>query len=150
MAMWQQQMQLMEMFHNDMILMVQMFAAMHRQQLDSVRHEMDMVQRLTGQLQDLQTKLAEPSSPADAGRNARSARPTETHAPVPAPNHKKREKKICLPRTRHRRQSARAGAAPASSRSGTRAPAKPALPGKRRRPSRKAQATATSRRSSRT
>jgi hypothetical protein len=93
MAMWQQQMQLMEMFHNDMILMVQMFAAMHRQQLESVRHEMDMVQRLTGQLQDLQTKLAEPSNPADVGRVAGTVRATETRAQVPAPKLKKVEKK---------------------------------------------------------
>jgi pSer/pThr/pTyr-binding forkhead associated (FHA) protein len=93
MAMWQQQMQLMESFHNDMILMVQMFAAMHRQQLESVRHEMDMVQRLTGQLQDLQTKLAEPARSADDGRTASRGRPSENHARVPDPDQKKRDKK---------------------------------------------------------
>ena len=97
MTMWRQQMQLMEMFHNDMILMVQMFAAMHRQQMDSVRHEMDMVQRLTGQLQDLQTKLAEPSSHAEPGLTTTHVRPTEPHAPVPAPDQKKREKKAAAP-----------------------------------------------------
>ena len=32
-AMWRQQMQMMESFHNDMILMVQMFVAMHREHL---------------------------------------------------------------------------------------------------------------------
>jgi pSer/pThr/pTyr-binding forkhead associated (FHA) protein len=87
MAMWQQQMQLMETFHNDMIIMVQMFATMHRQQLESVRHEMDMVQRLTGQLQDLQTKLAHPAGSADVGR------PAEKRVSVPAPDSKKRDRK---------------------------------------------------------
>ena len=51
MAMWQQQMQLMESFHNDMILMVQMFVAMHREHLASVRDELDMVQQLTRRTQ---------------------------------------------------------------------------------------------------
>ena len=87
MAMWQQQMQLMETFHNDMIIMVQMFATMHRQQLESVRHEMDMVQRLTGQLQDLQTKLAQPAGAADVGR------PAEKRPSMPAPDNKKRDRK---------------------------------------------------------
>ena len=66
MAMWQQQMQLMESFHNDMILMVQMFVAMHREHLASVRHELDMVQQLTGELSD---------SPGQAGSTMPS--PTE-------------------------------------------------------------------------
>ena len=82
MAMWQQQMQLMESFHNDMILMVQMFAAMHRQQLESVRHEMEMVQRLTGQLQDLQTALVEPARSADAGRTEGRGQPSENRGPL--------------------------------------------------------------------
>jgi pSer/pThr/pTyr-binding forkhead associated (FHA) protein len=93
MAMWQQQMQLMETFHNDMILMVQMFAAMHRQQLESVRHEMEMVKRLTGQLQDLQTELVGPARSAEAGRTAGRGQPSENHVRVPAPDHKKRDKK---------------------------------------------------------
>jgi hypothetical protein len=38
MAMWQQQMRLMESFPNEMSLMVQMFVAMHGEHLASVRH----------------------------------------------------------------------------------------------------------------
>jgi pSer/pThr/pTyr-binding forkhead associated (FHA) protein len=87
MSMWQQQMQLMETFHNDMIIMVQMFATMHRQQLDSVRHEMDMVQRLTGQLQDLQNKVVHPAGSADVGR------PAEKRASASPPDRKKRDGK---------------------------------------------------------
>jgi pSer/pThr/pTyr-binding forkhead associated (FHA) protein len=67
MAMWQQQMQLMESFHNDMILMVQMFVAMHREHLASVRHELDMVQRLTRELSDLQGKVTQSPESKDAG-----------------------------------------------------------------------------------
>jgi pSer/pThr/pTyr-binding forkhead associated (FHA) protein len=93
MAMWQQHMQLMESFHNDMMLMVQMFAAMHRQQLESVRHEMDMVQRLTGQLHNLQSELSESARSGDNGRAAGRARPTEKRVPEPAPDQNKRDKK---------------------------------------------------------
>jgi pSer/pThr/pTyr-binding forkhead associated (FHA) protein len=69
MAMWQQQMRLMESFHNDMILMVQMFVAMHREHLASVRHELDMVQRLTRELGALQGKVTESPGSKNAGRN---------------------------------------------------------------------------------
>ena len=65
--MWQQQMQMMESFHNDMVLMVQMFVAMHREHSASFRHELDQVQQLTQELRDLQAKLAEPSRSADSG-----------------------------------------------------------------------------------
>jgi pSer/pThr/pTyr-binding forkhead associated (FHA) protein len=69
MAMWQQQMQLMESFHNDMILMVQMFVAMHREHLASVRHELDMVQRLTRELGALQGQVSESPRSNNAGRD---------------------------------------------------------------------------------
>jgi len=58
-SLWQQQMQLMESFHNDMILMVQMFMAMHREHLGSVKDELTRVQHLTQELQVLQQKLAQ-------------------------------------------------------------------------------------------
>jgi hypothetical protein len=56
-AMWRQQMQLMESFHNDMLLMIQMFMAMHREHLASVREELDRVRQLTSELSTLQAKL---------------------------------------------------------------------------------------------
>ena len=93
MAMWRQQMQLMESFHNDMIMMVQMFVAMHREHLASVRHELDMVQRLTGELGNLQARLAEPASAADDGPTAGIGRPSQERGPVQAIDHRRRDKK---------------------------------------------------------
>jgi pSer/pThr/pTyr-binding forkhead associated (FHA) protein len=93
MAMWQQQMQLMESFHNDMILMVQMFVAMHREHLASVRHELDMVQELTGELSNLQAKLAKPSDSADVAATGGTGRRTQEHRPVQDPDHEKRDRK---------------------------------------------------------
>ncbi len=50
MLLWQQQMQMMELFHNDMMFMMQMFIAMHGQHLASVRDELAKVQQLTQEL----------------------------------------------------------------------------------------------------
>jgi pSer/pThr/pTyr-binding forkhead associated (FHA) protein len=94
MAMWQQQMQLMESFHNDMILMVQMFVAMHREHVASVRHELDMVQKLTGELSELQAKLADRSSATPgADRTARSGLPSQDRESDHARNRKNRDRK---------------------------------------------------------
>jgi pSer/pThr/pTyr-binding forkhead associated (FHA) protein len=80
MAMWQQQMQMMESFHNDMILMVQMFVAMHREHLASVRHELDMVKRLTGELGVLQGKVTESQRSEHAGIDRPSGQPGSDRA----------------------------------------------------------------------
>ena len=74
-AMWRQQMQMMESFHNDMILMVQMFLAMHREHQVSVRDELDRVQKLTGELAVLQEKLAE-TAKTDRIRTVAGQRPS--------------------------------------------------------------------------
>ena len=58
-AMWQQQMQMMESFHQDMILMVQMFVAMHREHRVAIRDELDRVQKLTRKLGVLQKRLSQ-------------------------------------------------------------------------------------------
>lgn len=63
MAMWQQQMQTMESFHNDMILMVQMFMAMHREHMSSVRDELDRISQLTREMNDLQAQMAQAHDP---------------------------------------------------------------------------------------
>jgi pSer/pThr/pTyr-binding forkhead associated (FHA) protein len=68
-AMWRQQMQMMESFHNDMILMVQMFVAMHREHLVSVREELDRVKQLTEELSDLQARLVRAHGSGEAGRS---------------------------------------------------------------------------------
>jgi len=92
-AMWQQQMQLMESFHNDMILMVQMFVAMHREHSASVRHELDMVQQLTRELSALQAKTAQAPGSVNAGLTAGVDRPYRERGPVQAMDRKKQDKK---------------------------------------------------------
>jgi len=92
-AMWQQQMQLMESFHNDMILMVQMFVAMHREHSASVRHELDMVQELTRELSALQAKTAQSPGSANAGLTAGVDRHYGERGPVQAIDRKKQDKK---------------------------------------------------------
>ncbi|WP_165229432.1 FHA domain-containing protein [Aquisphaera insulae] len=62
-AMWQQQLQVMESFHNDMILMVQLFVAMHREHVVTVRAELDRVEQLTRELSTLQEKLTQIMAP---------------------------------------------------------------------------------------
>jgi pSer/pThr/pTyr-binding forkhead associated (FHA) protein len=93
-AMMQQQMQMLESFHQNMIMMVQMFMAMHRDHLDSVRAELDRVQQLSRELNELQTRLGrEPASlsgpqlepvPRPAARQARSG-PAEASPPRERP-----------------------------------------------------------------
>jgi pSer/pThr/pTyr-binding forkhead associated (FHA) protein len=93
MAMWQQQMQLMESFHNDMILMVQMFVAMHKEHSASVRHELDMVQRLTRELSALQAKTGQSPGSENEGVTAGIDRPSEENTPAQAKDRKKQQKK---------------------------------------------------------
>jgi len=88
--MWQQQMQLMETFHNDMVMMVQMFIAMHREFQASVRDELAQVQKLTKELGRLNAKLGlsperdEAGAVSKADRAAPKARAAPRSAP-PAP-----------------------------------------------------------------
>jgi hypothetical protein len=58
-AMWQQQMQMMESFHRDMVLMVQMFLAMHREHRVAIRDELERVRKLTRKLNSLQETLTQ-------------------------------------------------------------------------------------------
>jgi len=95
-AIWQQQIQLMELFHNDMILMVEMFVAMHREHLASVRDELGKVQHLTRELGALQAKLAESSESADASLTAGVDRPFQERGPVGDKDRRKRYKKFVL------------------------------------------------------
>jgi hypothetical protein len=74
-----------------MILMVQMFVAMHREHLVSVRDELDRVKQLTRELSDLQGKLVptpgsgEVDSPpsVDAAAKARAVQTSDKHRQVP-------------------------------------------------------------------
>lgn len=66
MVMWREQMQMMESFHNDMILMVQMIMAMHREHMTSVRGELDRISQLSQEMAELRARLAaapDPGSP---------------------------------------------------------------------------------------
>jgi hypothetical protein len=91
-AMWQQQMQLMETFHNDMIMMVQMFIAMHREHLAAVRDELDHVQKVTRELTRLNARLgllpesAEATPAAGGGAGAGSPRRERRPAPQSGPS----------------------------------------------------------------
>jgi hypothetical protein len=71
---WQQQVQMMKGFHNDMQMMFQMFVAMHREHLGSVRNELNRVQELTRELDRLNAKLdrisESPASKATADSGA--------------------------------------------------------------------------------
>jgi hypothetical protein len=78
-AMWQQQMQLMETFHNDMAMMVQMFIAMHREFRASVRAELERVQHLTRELSRLNARLGRLPQAAETGP-AKPAAPQEGRA----------------------------------------------------------------------
>ncbi len=73
-AIWQQQMQLMETFHNDMAMMVQMFVAMHREFQSSVREELARVQQLTRELGRLNARLGQIPQREQAGTAAEAAR----------------------------------------------------------------------------
>ena len=76
-AMWQQQMQMMESFHQDMILMVQMFVAMHREHRVVIRDELDRVQKLTRELSVLQEKLTQTAGSAEESRSQGAQRPEQ-------------------------------------------------------------------------
>jgi pSer/pThr/pTyr-binding forkhead associated (FHA) protein len=82
-AMWQQQMQLMETFHHDMAVMVQMFIAMHRELQGSVRAELGRVQHLTRELDRLNTRLGHLPEPSGAGPARETMRPEKEARPVP-------------------------------------------------------------------
>lgn len=79
-AMWQQQMQMMESFHQDMILMVQMFVAMHREHRVAIRDELERVQKLTRKLNVLQEKLTQTEGSAGENRSPDVERPARNVA----------------------------------------------------------------------
>ena len=80
--MWQQQMQMMESFHQDMILMVQMFVTLHREHRVTIRDVSHRVQKLTKKLSVLQAKLTQTAGSAEqsapprlSGRRKMSEKP---------------------------------------------------------------------------
>jgi hypothetical protein len=103
--MWQQQMQLMETFHHDMAVMVQLFIAMHRELQGSVRAELERVQRLTRELDRLNTRLGQLPEPSGAGPARETMRPEKEARPAP-------EAVVSGPEAKpHRRKAERADSA---------------------------------------
>src|SRR5262249_15410682 len=68
---------LMESFHNDMTMMVQMFIAMHREFQSSVRDELQRVQKLTKELGRLNARLLQVSDSAEPRQTPDAVRPGE-------------------------------------------------------------------------
>jgi pSer/pThr/pTyr-binding forkhead associated (FHA) protein len=83
-SLWQQQIQAMESFHNDMILMLQMFTAIHRESLRSVRDELDHVRQLTRELTELQKKLGTGEGPSTSNASVQ-AKSEDGKTPSPNP-----------------------------------------------------------------
>jgi pSer/pThr/pTyr-binding forkhead associated (FHA) protein len=100
-AMWQQQMQLMESFHNDMAMMVQMFIAMHREFQGSVRDELERVQQLTRELNRLNARLGEIPEAAETGPATPAKRP-EGRPGTGRKEDRPRRSATTHPRTAHR------------------------------------------------
>jgi pSer/pThr/pTyr-binding forkhead associated (FHA) protein len=121
MAMWQQQMQLMESFHNDMVLMVQMFVAMHREHVAAVGQELDKIQELTRELGALQAKMAQTPESANAGLE----REPVGSAPGSSPDRPQPDKKPRI--DRRAQQVPRTDATPAG-RTGRPKPTEPQTP----------------------
>jgi pSer/pThr/pTyr-binding forkhead associated (FHA) protein len=89
------QQQMFDQFHQTMLMMVQMFSTLHREQMDLIRDELDQLHGLTRELQELQAELVKhppakapaPTAPAPQ-RSARvsdpAGRPTPQRAPTPS------------------------------------------------------------------
>jgi len=80
MALWQRQIQAMESFHRDMIMTVQMFFAMHREQHSSVQDELARVEQLTQEVKELQGKLAGLSRSEGSGHGANRNAPASSQS----------------------------------------------------------------------
>jgi pSer/pThr/pTyr-binding forkhead associated (FHA) protein len=91
MVLWQQQMQMMELFHNDMMFMMQMFIAMHGQHLASVRDEIAKVQQLTQELATLQGKLGNRSGSPEVERAGKGDQQARARMPGEPGQQKKRD-----------------------------------------------------------
>jgi len=104
-ATWNQHIQFLETVHSEMILIVRMFMTMHREQVGSIRDELDRVQQLTRELETLQAKLGEPSSaqPVDPyTRVDRGRRETDSRSSVNARNNRRSPDSKSTSRTQSR------------------------------------------------
>jgi hypothetical protein len=90
------QQQMFEQFHQNMVMLVQMFSAMHQDQMGLIREELDRLNQLTQELHTLQAEaskqavaplppLAEPKRAPLAQENGAKAAAPSKPAPAPAP-----------------------------------------------------------------
>jgi pSer/pThr/pTyr-binding forkhead associated (FHA) protein len=80
------QQQMLEQFHQTMVMMAQMFGTIHRDQMALIREELNQLHRVTQELQDLHVELAA-RGPAVAEATAGPAQPAREQAregPAPA------------------------------------------------------------------
>jgi hypothetical protein len=80
------QQQMVDQFHQSMRMMVEMFSALHREQMGLVRQELDRLRQLTGELQDLQAELRKNGTGSPAGEASRPAQDTEADGPADSPS----------------------------------------------------------------
>ena len=81
------QQQMFDQFHQAMMTMVQMFGALHRDQMGLIHDELDRLHALTQELQSLREELAgqPPAAPASAGPTPRETPAAEQVAAAPVP-----------------------------------------------------------------
>jgi pSer/pThr/pTyr-binding forkhead associated (FHA) protein len=75
------QQQMFDQFHQTLVLVVQMFGSLHRDQMATVREELDQIWQLTRELQDLQGQLLS-HTPGSVG-DAASPRPERPEVQLP-------------------------------------------------------------------
>jgi pSer/pThr/pTyr-binding forkhead associated (FHA) protein len=79
----QMQQQMFDQFQQAMGMLVQMFGAMHREQMDVIREELDRLHQLTEELQALRSELANSArGPAGPGAGGAGAGPGRGAAPI--------------------------------------------------------------------
>jgi pSer/pThr/pTyr-binding forkhead associated (FHA) protein len=87
------QQQMVDQFHQSMLMMIQMFSSMHRDQMGLIQQELGRLRQLTQELQDLQADLRKNGTKAPGAAPARGARsphaegPVETGVSPEQPNH---------------------------------------------------------------
>ncbi len=88
-AMWRQQMQLMETFHNDMLMMVQMFVSMRREHEERVHDELSRVEQLTQELARLNARLVQVPGQRTVRPNPETDRASSQDGPARSPGSSK-------------------------------------------------------------
>jgi pSer/pThr/pTyr-binding forkhead associated (FHA) protein len=80
------QQQMMDQFQQSMQMVVQVFASMHRDQMETLQKELDHVHRITRELNELQAELRHNQRGPIRARNGPLTRPAAAPAPLVAPS----------------------------------------------------------------